>query len=110
MIARKILQKQFNLTIFCSKHRNVVTLDCLFFKPTQDEIARKKYAAKLQATTVCLHKFKRAVVYGTKPNRNVNTPETLQKAVSIQYEINCPLAQNPSIQNKQVTYLKYVRK
>ena len=39
-IARKILLKQFSLTILYIKHRNVVTLD-RNFKPTQDEIARK---------------------------------------------------------------------
>ena len=53
------------------------------------------------------------LVYGTKLNRDVNTHETLQKAVSIQllqYEINCLLVQNPRIQNKQVTYLRYVLK
>ena len=50
------------------------------------------------------------LVYGTKLNQEVNTHETLQKAVSIQHEINCLLAQNPRIQNKQVTYLKYVLK
>ena len=41
---------------------------------------------------------------------DVNTHETLQKVVSVQHEINCLLAQNPRIQNKQETYLKYVLK
>ena len=39
-IARKILLKQFSLTILYIKQRNVVTLD-RNFKRTQDEIARK---------------------------------------------------------------------
>ena len=111
-IARKILLKQFSLTILYIKHRNVVTLD-RNFKPTQDEIARKNlrqnYRLLLFAFT-SLNELSFILVYGAKLNRDVNTHETLQKAVSIQYKINCLLAQNPRIQNKQVTYLKYVLK
>ena len=111
-IARKILLKQFSLTILYVKHRNVVTLD-RNFKPTQDEIAwknlRQNYRLLLFAFTI-LNERSFILVYGRKLNRDVNTHETLQKAVSIQYEINCLLAQNPRIQNKQVTYLKYVLK
>ena len=94
------------------KHRNVVTLD-RNFKQTQDEITRKNlrqnYRLLLFAFT-SLNERSFILVYGTKLNRDINTHETLQKAVSIQHEINCLLAQNPRIQNKQVTYLKYVLK
>ena len=112
-IARKILLKQFSLTILHIKHRNVVTLD-RNFKRTQDEIARQKNLRQnyrlLLFVFTSLNERSFILVYGTKLNRDVNTHETLQKAVSIQHEINCLLAQNPRIQNKQVTYLKYVLK
>ena len=101
-IAGKILLKQFSLTILYIKHRNVVTLD-RNFKRTQDEIARKNlrqnYRLLLFAFT-SLNERSFILVYGTKLNRDVNTYETLQKAVSIQHEINCLLTQNPRIQNK----------
>ena len=108
---KKIL-KQFSLTILYIKHRNVVTLD-RNFKRTQDEIARKNlrqnYRLLLFGFT-SLNERSFILGYGTKMNRDVNTHETLQKAVSIQHEINSLLAQNPRTQNKQVTYLKYVLK
>ena len=78
-IARKILLKQFSLTILYIKQRNVVTLD-RNFKRTQDEIARKNlrknYRLLLFAFT-SLNERSFILVYGTKLNRDVNTHETL---------------------------------
>ena len=109
---KKNIIKTFWLTILYIKHRNVVTLD-RDFKRMQGEIARKNlrknYRPLLFAFT-SLNEWSFILGYGTKINQDVNTHETLQKAVSIQHEINCLLAQNPHIQNKQVRYLKSVLK